>query len=113
MVAAIPGDALFAEAFAVWMETVVIVGAEADAVTCDCAKMQEAEAGRPEQARLTVPEKPLVGAMLRFVCAEAPAVAVRAPVAALNPKVGVPVAVELLEMPANSPWVSPASPAVK
>ena len=86
------------------MVTVPVAGALAETVSGEGEKVQVAWMGRPEQARVTLPLKPLVGATLMVAWADLPAVTVAAPVEALKPKVAVPEDVELLEIPPSRPW---------
>ena len=66
-------------------------------------KLQVAPAGRPVQARVTVPLKLFVGATLTTIWLEDPAAIVGTELDALTPKVGAPVGVGLLEMTPKSP----------
>jgi len=92
---------------------VLVAVAVGETVSCDGVKLHVEDVGSPEQAKVTVPVKLLVGTTLMVAWAEVPAETVRAAVEALKPKVGVAEVELSLPIPAKRPWASLASPAVK
>ena len=84
-----------------------------ETVSCDGVKLHVADVGSPEQAKVTVPVKLLVGTTLTVAWADVPAETVRAAVEALKPKVGLAELEVSLAIPAKRLWASLDSPAVK
>ena len=79
----------------------------------DGEKVHAAPAGSPEQARVTVPVKPLLGARLNITEAAPPEGTVKVPAAALSANVPVPGLAATAAMEANNPSLSWFRPAAK
>src|ERR1700722_1862997 len=99
--------------FTVLIVRVVVAGAPAVTFSDADENAQVAASGRVPHASATVPLKLFVGAALRTKVAEEPAVTVAPAAEAVNPKVGVPVAVGLVLIAPRRPCFSPARPAAK